>query len=221
MSTCARDSTAVLIFARAPVPGEAKTRMIPLLGALGAARLQQRLTEQTLQTAARADVGAIQLWCSPSCTHAFFADCARRTPITLHTQFGSSLGERLAFAAGAELQQHEAILLIGTDCPALSPSHLRAAIAALKGHDAVIYPAEDGGYVLLGLARPCPEAFSNIDWGGRHVFSQTMANFAHAGRRVTVQDTLWDVDVPADFDRLVRSIAGWDDFAASAFGSGV
>lgn len=218
MSTSAEDRTAILIFARAPIPGEAKTRLIPLLGAFGAARLQQRLTEHALETAVRADVGRVQLWCTPSCAHAFFADCAARCPITLKTQLGSSLGERLEHASGAELQQHGAILLIGTDCPALSPLHLQAAIAALKDHDGVICPAEDGGYVLLGLARPCPEAFSDIDWGSEHVFAQTMASFTRAGRRVAVQETLWDVDVPADFERLVRLNPGWGDLVGMADG---
>ena len=119
----------------------------------------------------------------------------------------------MAFAVQSELPNHDALVLIGTDCPALTPAHLQAAAAELKQYDAVIYPAEDGGYVLLGLARPCPEVFTDVDWGGGQVFTQTMAKFAAAGTRVAVRETLWDVDVPADFRRLTTSFPGWADLA--------
>ena len=213
MSTRGADRNALLIFARAPVAGEAKTRLIPALGAAGAARLQQRLTEHALATAARTQIGSVQLWCTPSPTHPFFVDCARRYPIAVRTQSGLTLGERLAFAAVRELPGRDAIVIIGTDCPVLTDLHLRAALDALQESDAVIYPAEDGGYVLLGLACQCPEVFSGIDWGSKRVFDQTMQNLSGAGRRVSVRETLWDVDTPADFERLARCMPGWADVA--------
>ena len=203
------DRSALLIFARAPIPGAAKTRLIPALGATGAARFQQRMTEHALATAAEARVRDVELWCTPSAEHPFFADCARRYPITLHTQLGDTLGERLAFAAVRELPSHDAIVFIGTDCPALGARHLHAAMTALQDNDAVIYPAEDGGYVLLGLARRCSEAFCGVDWGTERVFKQTTQKLLDAGRRVWIGQALWDVDTPADYERLVRSLPQW------------
>jgi len=119
----------------------------------------------------------------------------------------------MAFAVQDELPKHDAVVLIGTDCPALTAAHLQAAAAELKHHDAVIYPAEDGGYVLLGLARPCPEAFTHVNWGSDQVFAQTMAKFAAASLHVAVRETLWDVDIPADFHRLTSTFPGWADLA--------
>lgn len=214
MTTCANDRTAILVFARAPVAGAAKTRLIPALGAEGAARLHRRLTEHALATATAA-AAAVQLWCTPDSDHPFFTACAKCYPIELRTQVGATLGERLVFAVVGELRKRDAIVVIGTDCPALTPQHLRTAMQALADHDAVIHPADDGGYVLIGLARTCPEAFAGIDWGSDRVFNQTMDNFSRAGRRVSIQETLWDVDTPADVERLVQSLPAWSEWTTS------
>src|SRR5262245_50650156 len=91
--------TALLVFVRAPVPGEAKTRLIPRLGAAGASALHACLTHHTLATAMQARVGAIELWCSPTASDPFFIECERRHGVVLRTQSGADLGERLALAA--------------------------------------------------------------------------------------------------------------------------
>lgn len=209
MTTCARAEAAVLVFARAPVAGEAKTRLIPALGACGAAHLQQRLTESALATAIRASIGCVQLWCTPGPTHPFFAACAQRHGIALRTQVGATLGERLASATVGELRSHRAVVVIGTDCPALTHDHLRLALDALDRHDAVIRPAEDGGYVLIGLSRAFPQAFGGIDWGSDRVFNQTMESFSQGQLHVAVHGTLWDVDTPKDLERLTRIMPEW------------
>lgn len=207
MTTCGKPRKAILIFARAPIPGETKTRLIPALGAGGAACLQQRLTEHALATATSID--SVQLWCTPSPMHPFFAECARRYPIELRAQSGATLGERLAFAVVRELHSHDAVVVIGTDCPALTHEHLRSALDALDDHDAVIHPAEDGGYVLIGLSRAFPQAFDGVDWGSDRVFNQTMQNFLREQLRVAVHETLWDVDTPTDLSRLTRTMPEW------------
>jgi rSAM/selenodomain-associated transferase 1 len=135
----------------------------------------------------------------------------RRYPVALRAQRGTTLGERLAFAAVGAFHQSDAVILIGTDCPVLTQVHLQSAAAALADYDAVIHPAEDGGYALLGLARPCPEAFVEIDWGSDRVFHQTMGRLASARMRVSVKETLWDVDTPTDLERLVRAMPEWAD----------
>jgi rSAM/selenodomain-associated transferase 1 len=197
---------AILVFARAPIAGAAKTRLIPELGAQDAALLHARMMQRVLLTAARAGIGPIQLWCTPSVTHAFFQQCERDAGVTLHAQHGHSLGERMHSAHDAAFGTFTRILLIGTDCPVLDESHLRAAALALDDHDAVLIPADDGGYVLLGLSRPCPEVFQAIDWGSDRVLEQTIARLQDAGMRHFVAPPLWDIDRPEDLRRLARCL---------------
>lgn len=103
------------------------------------------------------------------------------------------------------LEVHESAILIGSDCPALTPSDLRAAARALKnGASAVFSPAEDGGYALIGLRRNSRRLFSGIDWGGPNVFAQTRRRLKGLGWRWKKLRTLWDVDRPEDVARLRR-----------------
>jgi glycosyltransferase A (GT-A) superfamily protein (DUF2064 family) len=100
-----------------------------------------------------------------------------------------------------------ALVVIGGDCPALAPRHLREAARALVENDAVFAPAEDGGYVLVGLARPQPALFAGIAWGESDVMERTRARRAASGLAWKELDTLWDVDRPEDLERLERH--GW------------
>jgi rSAM/selenodomain-associated transferase 1 len=195
--------TAILIFAKAPLPGRAKTRLIPRLGAAGAARLQARLVARTLRTARAARFSAVELHATPSRTHALFAFYGKSFHIKIKKQQGRDLGERMHNALARALRRHRAVILIGTDCPALAPSDLRRAARLLRGGcDAVIAPAEDGGYALIGLRRVCPEIFSGIRWGGSDVYAHTVNKLSAAGYRWRALPTLWDVDRPEDLDRL-------------------
>ena len=94
------------------------------------------------------------------------------------------------------------VIVIGSDCPALAPADLRAAADALATHDAVVAPAEDGGYVLVALARLLPEIFTQVSWGEGTVMSQTRRRLEEAGARWKELRTLWDVDRPEDYARL-------------------
>ncbi|HET7401984.1 MAG TPA: DUF2064 domain-containing protein [Usitatibacter sp.] len=98
----------------------------------------------------------------------------------------------------------ERVLLIGSDCPAITPAHLAEAAAALPEHDAVFTPAEDGGYVLVGLARALPQAFEHVAWGSDAVMAATRERLAAAGARWHEMPPLWDVDRPDDYHRLQR-----------------
>jgi rSAM/selenodomain-associated transferase 1 len=193
----------VAVFAKAPIAGLAKTRLVPALGARGAARLQREFTRHALQTAAAAGLGPVALWCAPESEHRFFRALRRTTNVDCHVQAGGDLGERMHAAFRAHCAQGP-LLLIGTDCPALSPSNLRWAAQALcDGHDAVFGPAEDGGYVLVGLRSPQPALFTGMTWSTPTVMSETRARARALGLRVTELETLWDVDVPTDLERLV------------------
>jgi hypothetical protein len=199
--TAAAAETAVLVFARAPVPGEAKTRLIPALGAAGAASLAARFVRRSLRTAVAAGVGPVELACSPDAQQPFFVQCQRDFGVGATPQQGRDLGERMAEAARRHLA-HRPVLLVGTDIPPLTPAHLRTAAAALATNDAVVIPAEDGGYVLLGLARWSPRLFERLPWGSAEVMASTRERLRELGWRWRELPALWDVDRPEDLARL-------------------
>jgi hypothetical protein len=197
------DRFRVLVFAKAPVPGAVKTRLIPRLGAEGATRLHKALVQRTLKVALDAGIGAVELCCAPHAAHPFFADRAREFAIDLTVQSAGDLGDRMGHALQQALRTVPAALLIGTDCPALATEHLRAAAAALEaGSDMVFVPAEDGGYTLVGARRIDVRVFDEIAWGSARVMDQTRRNLKKMGWAWTELPTLWDLDRPEDLDRL-------------------
>lgn len=198
------ESTAVLVFARAPVPGAAKTRLMPALGADGAARASAALTRRALRTAADARVGAVELWCAPDCSHPFFADCAFEFGVTLHAQSAGDVGQRMAQAFDDALGRHARVVLIGADAVSLQAADLAAAAIALNGHDAAFAPAEDGGYLLVALRSRQPALFDGPAWGSSSVWAQTCARLDALGLRTCVLPTGYDVDHPADWQRALR-----------------
>jgi hypothetical protein len=193
---------AIAVFARAPVPGEAKTRLIPSLGAAGAAALQRQLIERTLRTACAVPGARVTLWVAGNVAHPFIAAAAARFGVAVAAQAGVDLGARMhhAFVATAA-----PLVLIGTDCPQLAPDDLSAAAGALENHEVVIQPATDGGYVLIGLARPQPALFDSIAWGGPEVLRQTKARIAALGLRCALRPALDDLDTAADLARALEA----------------
>ena len=191
----------IAILAKAPRPGLAKTRLIPHLGEEGAAALQRWLLQRAVATALAADTGPVELWCAPDERHPEFDTCRALGSLRLRRQPEADLGGRmLAAVAQAPAQP---TLVVGTDCPLLTPELLRLAAGCLRGgDDAVVLPAEDGGYVLIGLREASAVPFSRIDWGSARVMAQTRERLAEAGWRWSEPATLWDVDRPEDFERL-------------------
>ncbi len=195
--------TGFLVFARAPVPGQTKTRLVPLLGTAGAADVSIRLTLRALQTAVDADAGPVELWCAPDTTHAFFSICRDRFDVSLHTQAAGDIGTRMAHAFDDALRRHDRVVLIGADAVSLRPPDLRAAADALSNHDSVVAPAEDGGYLLIGLRAPRPVLFDGIDWGGSEVWRQTRERIESLGLSCRVMGTGYDLDRPEDYERAL------------------
>jgi uncharacterized protein len=195
------NSVAVAILAKAPIPGTAKTRLIPSIGAHAAAVLQERLTERTVATALAAAVGPVTLWCAPDPSHPSFRDLVVRHAVTLKRQPSGDLGARMlaAMAAGGR-----PTLVIGSDCPACTAENLRAAANALHDADVVLIPAEDGGYVLIGARVAHPQLFAGIAWGSASVLAETRARTAALGLTCSELPTLWDVDTEADLARFER-----------------
>jgi rSAM/selenodomain-associated transferase 1 len=197
---------ALIVFARAPDPGRVKTRLVPLLGEQGAARLHARLVKRTLRTAKQVDFSVTELCCSPRLSTPFFEQCKRQFDVALRLQVGADLGERMYCAFKRVLRSHAYVVLIGSDCPALRPADLRAAVAALRdGADAVLAPAEDGGYPLIGLRRVSRRLFDGIPWGGPEVMARTRDRLKGLGWRWQELRTLWDIDRPEDVARLRRT----------------
>jgi rSAM/selenodomain-associated transferase 1 len=196
---------AVIVFARAPLPGRAKTRLVAKLGAWGAARLQARLTERALQTAVASRCGPVELHGTPRADHPFFRRLQRRFGIARRSQSGGDLGERMHHALRAALRRHRYALLIGVDAPELRAADLRRALRLLRaGCDVVIAPAEDGGYALIACRRAPCLIFERIEWGGNEVCARTVERLARAHLRWRALRTVWDIDRPADVERLRR-----------------
>lgn len=206
-SSAPRPEARIAVFAKAPVAGEVKTRLAAVLGPEGAAALHARLVRRALATAIEARTGAVELWCAPDAGHPFFARCAEDFGVALRVQEGADLGERMRRACDAALAAGAAAIVIGSDCPALRAADLQQAAAALAGADVAIAPAEDGGYVLVGLARSVPALFASIAWGTGEVMAQTRARLAAAGVRWRELATFWDVDRPEDYARLQQEEA--------------
>lgn len=186
----------IVVFAKAPVTGQAKTRLAPRLGEWGAARLQARLVRHALRTALAAGGGPVEL--HGTSRHALFRPIRH-----FRLQRGADLGRRMHHALVDALRRHRRVVLIGTDCPALTPRDLRRAEHLLKGAcDAVLVPAEDGGYALIALRRISPRLFDGVAWGTADVYRQTVARMDALGYRWRALRTLWDIDRPEDLERL-------------------
>lgn len=194
----------ILLFTRFPEPGKAKTRLIPALGAEGAAALQRRMTEATLKnllsfSAASGahseirfdggDTAGVRRWLPGAVGYA--------------PQGEGNLGDRLQRAFAAAFHSGATrVIVVGADCPALSPQHLDEAFNALSDHDLVLGPAADGGYYLIGLRRPAPQLFHHIAWGTGTVLAATLRLARAMQLTIHQLEQLADVDRPEDLAHL-------------------
>lgn len=244
MSARLPPKVAVIVFARVPVPGRAKTRLAPALGPEGAAALAARMLQHAVgeAMACGADVVELRLAAdggegtAPAGRPADQARAARAaraahstdpTPamhpapaahpaiealrqaypaLRVADQGEGDLGRRMSRALEAALRTHDAAVLLGTDAPALDAARIAEAAATLRTHDAVFVPALDGGYALVGLARPAPQLFEAIAWSTPQVMAQTRERAACAGLALAELAPVADIDEPAD---LVHVPTGW------------
>lgn len=202
-------ATRIILFAKAPLPGHAKTRLAPALGMAGAAQLAARMLAHTLGEALAAGIGPVELCASPAPDDAAWARLRADWPQLAWTDQGKGdLGARMAQAArrGLEGVGGGPVLLIGADCPALDRTRLAAAAAALASHDMVMHPAHDGGYVLLGLRQFAPQLFTNMAWSTATVAAETLRRAAGLGWRVAQLASLADIDTPADLGHVPQHV---------------
>lgn len=189
----------LIVFAKAPVPGAVKTRLQPTVSAEDAAKLQAFFIQQTLSMVAEMQEVDVDLCCFPEVTHPVFLQSTQQYGIAIKQQQGNDLGERMANAIQEALATHQQVVVIGTDCPELTAAHLREAFLRLEqGARAVIGPASDGGYVLLGLQCFSPSLFTNINWGSDRVLSETRTKLRELGWKWDELPGLRDIDTPDD-----------------------
>ena len=193
----------ILIFARAPEAGKTKTRLIPALGKQGAARLHAQLIRRTVEEAVAARTGRVELWCTPSKEHAFFFELERDYNVQCRLQQGADLGERMLRTFDSVLASTSAAVLVGSDSPDLGAADFKAAMAALSaGSDAVLGPAADGGYVLIGLRQPAPLLFRDMPWGTADVLNLTRERLGSLGWKWHELPLRHDLDRAEDLSKF-------------------
>ena len=186
------------IFAKAPILGKVKTRLIPKLGEKGARDLHKELVLHCLQKFS--GLFCVQLWCAPNEFDPFFQVCQTQFGVSLHRQQGDDLGERMAYALASAAPRPA--VLIGSDCPSLKAENIGEAFAALQGgDDVVLAPAEDGGYVLIGMQQGNRDLFIDMPWGTSEVLMETRARLGYLGLRWHELPMQWDVDRAEDVER--------------------
>lgn len=188
--------TRIIIFAKAPLPGFAKTRLISALGQAGAAKLARQMLFNTLREAINAEVGTVELCVTPAIHHSSWGGIQLPAGVEISDQGEGDLGARLALGSHRALEQGGSVLLIGTDCVEMSAPLLQEAATALERKDVVIYPTADGGYALLGLTRFHLSLFSDIAWSTGCVASETIGRIKRLGWSLEMGSLLHDVDEP-------------------------
>ncbi len=200
--------TVILLFAKAPVTGKVNTRLISDIGVQAATQLQDDLIHQRLSMLTQANLCAVHLLCSPDVRQDdYFMRCKQQYPIALLSQSGTDLGMRMLNGIKQALQQYKYCIVIGTDAPALGEVLIEKAIERLKkGLETVFVPAEDGGYVLVGLQKPYKFLFQDITWGSAEVMQQSRNKLNKNGISFYELDTCWDIDRVEDYQRYLDFI---------------
>jgi uncharacterized protein len=197
-------NTQIVVMAKAPVAGLAKTRLAPALGAEGAAALARRLLVHAAEQAVAADVGPVEICAAPDIGHEVFATLRQRFGLALTAQGDGDLGARMHRAF---LRNGSPMLLMGSDIPALDADLLRSAAALLAAHDAVFVPAHDGGYALVGLRAPCAALFEGMAWSVPTVMAATRERLRAAGLRHAELPAVHDIDEAVDLVHLPPSLS--------------
>lgn len=191
----------LLIFTRSPVLGEVKTRLQPEYSPEQSLGIHKKLLLKTLALTKEFENIDIELCCAPDRNTLFFLECENNFPITLSNQQGADLGERMAYSLSVALQTHHKVVVIGTDCPDIDKAYITQAFNTLNDVDAVIGPAEDGGYVLLGLQKFSIELFIGFNWGSDSVLAQTRKILNELSYSYEELGIMHDLDRPEDLVR--------------------
>ncbi len=195
----------IILFAKAPLEGQVKTRMQPTLTLQQSLTLHRNMLSHSLQQACQSHLAPVELWVTAE--HGFWQSLRQRYEFSLHIQTGEDLGRRMLHAATATLQSAAAVVIMGADCPAIDGNYLRAALTLLHaGEPAVLGPASDGGYVLIGITAVDDSLFIGLPWGTQWVLEQTRARLEALGLSWTELEVLADIDRPEDIQYLPASL---------------
>lgn len=188
----------LLIFTKSPVLGEVKTRLQPEYSPEQSLQIHKKLLLKILALTKELENIDIELCCAPNRNTMFFLECENNFPITLSNQQGADLGERMAYSLSVALQTYNKVVIIGTDCPDLDKDYITQAFNSLSDVDAVIGPAVDGGYVLLGLQKFQIELFNGFNWGSDTVLAQTREILNDLSYSYEELGIMHDLDRPED-----------------------
>ncbi|MGO1394098.1 MAG: TIGR04282 family arsenosugar biosynthesis glycosyltransferase [Halomonas sp.] len=187
------------LLAKAPLPGQAKTRLAPLLGAVGAANAHTELVRRCVANACKALPAAqVTLWTALDHLHPLFHELREQFGVTLRTQLDGDLGSRVRYALNSS---PGSAMVMGSDCPSITSELISVCAQQLAIHDVVILPAEDGGYGLVGTRQDYPALFADIPWGSQSVLAATRQRIETLGLEAAYPATIWDVDRPEDWRR--------------------
>jgi len=192
----------LLVFARNPIAGRVKTRLIPAMGLGPATAVYRQMLEDTLVTCSHVCAHSRELWIDQPDPHPVAAEMANRLGMSVHAQSGDDLGSRMHAAFAETLRNAHSAVLIGSDCPEYDPPYLDAAFRALEQHDAVLGPAADGGYVLIGLKKADPHLFHRVPWGTNRVLDATRLRLRQLQWSFMELPIKYDVDKPEDLLRF-------------------
>lgn len=193
----------IAVFAREPVLGKVKTRLLAALGEAGALALYQQMLARIGACIGASGLARLDLWITSNPSHESFLSICNE--MNIYIQEGDDLGAKMAFSCDHTLvtEAAQSVLIVGTDCPVMDVAYLDSALTSLQaGSDVVIGPAEDGGYVLIGMRKPQPALFTDIPWGSDRVLAETLTKLEALHLNYHLLPTLWDVDIPADLPRL-------------------
>ncbi|HSH41753.1 MAG TPA: TIGR04282 family arsenosugar biosynthesis glycosyltransferase [Arenicellales bacterium] len=192
----------LILFAKTPEAGRAKTRLIPALGQAGAARLAAALIEDSVRRSIQAWPGTVRLQAWPDPDHECFVALQRRYGIAVSRQAPDHLGAKMLAALNEAHSRGVAAAIMGCDVPQCPAGILRDAHARLSRNRNIIGPSEDGGYYLIGINPPAPRCFEGIEWGGSGVLADTLERAGEAGIELDLLPRLNDIDTIADLEAL-------------------
>jgi rSAM/selenodomain-associated transferase 1 len=197
-------STALIIFAKAPIPGEVKTRLCPPLTPDEAASLHGTLVLDTIERTKNLPGVSLYVAGAPDHAHPFFKVLEGRYGAKLLPQRGPDLGTRMRWAMQDAFEQGvQDVILTGTDLPTLPRAHLTEALKLIKTHDVVLGPTPDGGYYLIGLRRMIPDLFDGIAWSTASVFAETKKKIESAGLSLGLLPECRDLDTLEDLKAFI------------------
>lgn len=197
--------TLIIIFAKFPARGMAKTRLQPALGLEGASLIAKQLLLHSVEQALATGL-SVELCVSPAPTDLCWQTLGLPESLQWSAQADSDLGLRMLAASRQALNTFKQVVLIGTDCPGLTPVCIQEAVQQLEQSDTVMIPASDGGYVLLGFKQADVSLFSDIEWSTASVAAVTRQRIAALDWKLVLLDPLHDIDEPVDLKHLP---VGW------------